>query len=89
MAARFLASAFAGGPALLIILSIIVRRLSKFDPGKEPIQAIGKIVTYAMFANVFFLLFEVFTAFTAGSPGIDTPSNTSLSALKAMGSSFP
>ncbi len=69
MAARFLASAFAGGPALLIILSMIVRRFSKFDPGKEPIQAIGKIVTYAMFANVFFLLLEVFTAFYSGIPG--------------------
>ncbi len=69
MAARFLASAFAGGPALLIILSIIIRRLSKFDPGREPIQAISKIVTYAMFANVFFFLLEVFTAFYSGIPG--------------------
>lgn len=69
MAARFLASAFAAGPALLIILSIIVRRLSKFDPGREPIQAIGKIVTYAMLANVFFFLLEAFTAFYSGIPG--------------------
>ena len=68
MAARFLASAFAAGPALLIILSIIVRRLSKFDPGREPIQAISKIVTYAMLANVFFFLLEVFTAFYSGIP---------------------
>jgi Ni/Fe-hydrogenase subunit HybB-like protein len=69
MAARFLASAFAGGPALLIILALIVRRFSKFDPGTEAIQAIGKIVTYAMFANVFLLGLEFFTAFYSNIPG--------------------
>jgi molybdopterin-containing oxidoreductase family membrane subunit len=63
MAARFLASAFAGGPALLIILALIVRKVSKFDAGKEAIQAVGRIVAYAMFANVFFLGLEFFTAF--------------------------
>ena len=69
MAARFLASAFAGGPALLIILALIVRKVSKFDPGKEAIQAVGKIVAYAMFANVFFLGLEFFTAFYSTIPG--------------------
>src|SRR3989337_1579303 len=42
MAARFLASAVAPGPSTLIILALIVRRLTKFDPGREPIQALGK-----------------------------------------------
>ena len=69
MAARFLASAFAGGPALLIILALIVRKVTKFDPGKEPIQALAKIVAYAMFANVFFLGLEFFTAFYSNIPG--------------------
>jgi molybdopterin-containing oxidoreductase family membrane subunit len=69
MAARFLASAFAGGPALLIILALLVRKFSKFDPGVEAIQAIGKIVTYAMFANVFLLGLEFFTAFYSNIPG--------------------
>jgi molybdopterin-containing oxidoreductase family membrane subunit len=69
MAARFLASAFAGGPALLIILALIVRKISKFDVGKEAIQAVGRIVSYAMFANVFFLGLEFFTAFYSGIPG--------------------
>ncbi len=68
MAARFLASAFAGGPAFLIILALIVRRLTKFDPGKGPIQALGAIVTYAMFANVFFLGLEFFTSFYSSIP---------------------
>lgn len=69
MAARFLASAFAGGPALLIILALLVRKFSKFDPGVAAIQAIGKIVTYAMFANVFLLGLEFFTAFYSNIPG--------------------
>lgn len=69
MAARFLASAFAAGPALLIILCLIVRKYTKFDPGKEAIQAVGKIVTYAMIANVFFLGLELFTAFYSQIPG--------------------
>ncbi|MFN3480831.1 MAG: sulfate reduction electron transfer complex DsrMKJOP subunit DsrP [Thermodesulfovibrionales bacterium] len=69
MAARFLASAFASGPSLLILVSMLVRNLTKFDPGKEQIQAIGKIVAYAMFANVFFFLLEIFTAFYSKIPG--------------------
>jgi len=69
MAARFLASAFAAGPSLLIILALIVRKTTKFDPGKEAIQALGKIVAYAMFANVFFLGLEFFTAFYSQIPG--------------------
>ncbi|MEW6585297.1 MAG: sulfate reduction electron transfer complex DsrMKJOP subunit DsrP [Nitrospirota bacterium] len=69
MAARFLASAFAGGPALLILLALIARKYTKFDPGKEAIQSLGKIVTYCMILNVFFLGLEIFTAFYSQIPG--------------------
>ena len=69
MAARFLASAFAGGPALLILLAMIVRKYTKFDAGNEAIQALGKIVTYFMITSVFFLGLEVFTAFYSKIPG--------------------
>jgi molybdopterin-containing oxidoreductase family membrane subunit len=68
-AAGFLSSAFAGGPALLIILSMIVRRVSKFDPGIEAIQSIAKIVTYALVANVFFIGLKLFTSLYSGIPG--------------------
>jgi Ni/Fe-hydrogenase subunit HybB-like protein len=73
MAARFLASAFSSGPALLIILAMIIRRYTKFDPGKEAIQALGKIVTYFMLTNVFFMGLELFTAFYSGIPGHKHP----------------
>jgi molybdopterin-containing oxidoreductase family membrane subunit len=69
MAARFLGSAFAAGPALLILLSLIVRKVSKFDPGKEAIQKLSKIVTYAMVISIFFVLLELFTAFYSQIPG--------------------
>lgn len=66
MAARFLSSAFASGPAFLTILVIIVRNLTKYDPGKEPVQKLAQIITYAIILNVFFLLLEIFTAFYSG-----------------------
>jgi molybdopterin-containing oxidoreductase family membrane subunit len=68
-AARFLASAFAAGPALLIILCLILRKLTSFKTPPEAIQSLAKIVTYAMIANVFFFLLEVFTAFYSDIPG--------------------
>lgn len=69
MAVRSLASAFACGPALLIILCLIVRKYSKFDPGREALRTLGKIVTYGMIATVFFLGLELFTALYSNIPG--------------------
>ena len=68
LAPRFLASAFAAGPALLIVIAIIVRKVSKFDVGKEPIQRLAITVTYAMCINVFMVLMELFTAFYSNMP---------------------
>ncbi len=68
MAARFLASAFCSGPALLVILCLIVRKVSNFDPGKEQIRTLGGIIAYAMILNVFFFLLELFTTFYSQIP---------------------
>jgi Ni/Fe-hydrogenase subunit HybB-like protein len=68
MAPRFLASAFASGPALLILLGFIVRKFTKFDPGKEVFQALAKIMTYAMIISIFFVLMELFTTFYSQIP---------------------
>ena len=62
LAPRFLASAFAGGPALLILLCLIIKRVTKFDAGQEAIQKLVTIVAYAALINVFFVLLEFFTA---------------------------
>ncbi len=89
MAARFLASAFSSGPALLIILAMIVRRYTKFDPGKEAIQALGKIVTYFMITNVFFMGLELFTAFYSGIPGHKHPFQYLFTGLEGHGRLVP
>jgi molybdopterin-containing oxidoreductase family membrane subunit len=69
MAVRFLGSAFAAGPALLILLCLLVRRLTAFDAGQEAINKLRNIVTYAMLLSIFFVLLEVFTAFYSNIPG--------------------
>jgi molybdopterin-containing oxidoreductase family membrane subunit len=68
LAPRFLASAFAAGPALLILLCLVLRRLTSFDAGREPVRKLAVIVTYAMLLNVFFILLELFTAFYSQIP---------------------
>ena len=69
LAPRFLASAFAAGPALLILLSLLLKKVAKFDVGDEAIKKLTTIVTYAILANFFLVLMEVFTAFYSNIPG--------------------
>lgn len=69
LAARFLASAFAAGPALLILLYIILTRTTKWTAGDKPLGKIAVIVTYAMILNLFMLGLELFTAFYSNIPG--------------------
>ena len=68
LAPRFLASAFASGPALLILLCLALRKLAGFDAGREAIQKLAVIVTYALAINIFLILAEVFTAFYSEIP---------------------
>ena len=65
---RFLASAFASGPSLLILLALILRKFTSFDPGKEAIQKLATIVVYAMVINVFFFGVELFTGLYSDMP---------------------
>ncbi len=69
MAARFLASAFCSGPALLILLAYVVKKHTRFDPGQEAIEKLSVIMTYAMIISVFFVGLEFFTAFYSQIPG--------------------
>jgi molybdopterin-containing oxidoreductase family membrane subunit len=69
MAARFLASAFCSGPAILLLVTLIVEKVSDFRAGEYAKRTIAKIVTYAMCVNVFFFLLELFTAFYSNIPG--------------------
>ena len=68
LAPRFLSSAFAAGPALLVLLCLFIRKATNFDPGKEQIQSLAIIVAYAICLNVFFFLCEVFVVFYSQIP---------------------
>ncbi len=68
LAPRFLATAFAAGPALIILLMLLMRRVGTFDAGTKAIRQLALIVTYAMAVNVFFIMMELFTAIYSGMP---------------------
>ena len=69
MAARFLSSAFCSGPAILLLLVFLLKRLTGFNPGEDAVKTLTKIITYAMCINVFFYCLELFTAFYSNIPG--------------------
>ncbi|MBS1262123.1 MAG: hypothetical protein MAG453_01462 [Calditrichaeota bacterium] len=68
IAPRFLASAFSSGPALLILLVLLLRKVGMFDAGRRAIRGLATIVMYALAINVFFILMELFTAIYSGEP---------------------
>ena len=55
-------------PCVLILLCLVLRKLSGFDAGREAIQKLAVIVTYATAINVFFVIVEVFTVFYSRIP---------------------
>ena len=68
LAPRFLVSAFASGPALLIVVCILIKRLTEFDPGKKALGQLAVIVAYSMILNLFFIVLEFFSSFYSGIP---------------------
>ncbi|MDA0752498.1 MAG: polysulfide reductase NrfD, partial [Verrucomicrobia bacterium] len=67
VAPRFLASAFAAGPALLIITFQFIRKMAHFTISNESILLLRKIITVAMLVNIFLLGCEAFTEFYSGT----------------------
>ncbi len=68
LAPRFLASAFASGPALLILLCLLLKRLAGFQVGEKALQKLATIVAYAMCLNIFFVAVEWFTVLYSDIP---------------------
>ena len=60
LAPRFLASAFCSGPALLLILFQILRKVSSFEIKDEVIHKVAEYMAYAMALNLFLFGAEVF-----------------------------
>jgi len=69
VAPRFLASAFAAGPALIVICALIMKRVANFDAGKQAIDKLVTIILYAAIINAFFVLLEFFVGFYSNIPG--------------------
>ena len=69
LAPRFLASAFAAGPALLLLVALILKRVANFDAGEKAIQKLTTIIAYAAILNFFFLGLEFFVAYYSNLPG--------------------
>ena len=67
LAPRFLASAFCSGPAIMLILFQIIRKLSKLEIENRAIFKIAELIAYAMGLNLFLLGAEVFKEFYSGS----------------------
>jgi molybdopterin-containing oxidoreductase family membrane subunit len=70
IAPRFLASAFAAGPAFIILTLQVVRRYSNHHVSHGALLTLRRIVQVAMIINIFLLVCEVFTEFYSDSAHI-------------------
>lgn len=60
LAPRFLASAFCSGPALMIIIFQVLRKVMNFRIDDSAIFKLAEIIAYAMAINLFLLSAEIF-----------------------------
>lgn len=60
---RFIASAFASGPALIIITLQIIRKVSSYRVSQSVIDTLALIMTISLQINLFFVGAELFTDF--------------------------
>ena len=67
IAPRFLASAFAAGPAFLILSLQVIRHTTSYRVSDKALMTLRNIVTVAMSINMFLLGCEVFTEFYTDS----------------------
>jgi len=67
-APRFLASAFAAGPALIVMACLIMKKVARFDAGSQAISKLVTIIIYATLINAFFVLLEFFVAYYSNIP---------------------
>jgi len=60
LAPRFLASALCSGPAIMIIIFQIIRKISAIKVEDRALFKIAELIAYAMFVNLFLLSAEIF-----------------------------
>ena len=66
--AKFLASAFATGPALIILICFLLKKLTGFDAGEKAIKMLSTTAIYAYIATMIMMAGEFFTAYYSGVP---------------------
>lgn len=67
LAPRFLASAFCSGPAIVIIIFQIIRKVSTIQFEDSALFKIAELIAYAMFLNLFLLGSEVYKEYYSDS----------------------
>jgi molybdopterin-containing oxidoreductase family membrane subunit len=67
LAPRFLASAFCSGPALMVLIFQVIRKISKIEIENRALFKLAELVAFAMAINLFFLAAEFFKEFYSGS----------------------
>jgi len=60
---RFIASAFASGPALIILTLQVIKKVANYEVSRSVIDTLALIMTIAMQINLFFVGAELFTDF--------------------------
>ena len=63
LAPRFIAGAFCSGPALILLVFLVLRRVGKMAISDAALFKIGELLAYAMAVNLFLLGVEVYTEF--------------------------
>lgn len=61
--AKFLASAFATGPALIILICLFLKKKTGFDAGEKAIKMLSTTAIYAYIATMIMMAGEFFTSF--------------------------
>lgn len=67
LAPRFLASAFCSGPAIMLIIFQVIRKLTKVEIEDKAIFKVAELVAYAMGINLFLFGAEIFKEFYSES----------------------
>jgi molybdopterin-containing oxidoreductase family membrane subunit len=67
LAPRFLASAFCSGPAIIILIFQIIRKVSDIKLEDEALFKVAELIAYAMFLNLFLLGSELFKEYYSNS----------------------
>ncbi len=67
LAPRFIASAFCSGPALMLIIFQIIRKISRVEIDNKAIFKIAELIAYAMGLNLFLFGAEAFKEFYSGT----------------------